>query len=467
MRKTLIAGIGCLFLAGGAYLVYQRSGPKPEPPVELSQLDPLLQEAIRKELSTAASDRRSPLAWLRVGLLYEANALFGDAARCYTRLLERWPEDGRALYQLACVQERSGDLVLAKGTMEEATKAAPEYYGAWSRLALWALDLGELALAEKAVGEAKRLNPEDVTQELLSVQLLLAQLEGKKALALCEAEGFLERGGEYVYHLLSQARRQTGDLIGAEEAHRRGAGSRLRFSDPWTEEMMRFQTGYAAMERIAGRHIKAGRFARARELLERVTAFDDGEPRSLNMLAVCWIEEGDYARALSLLEQVFAIDPSHHDGSLNFARCILASGTESGERLDGAIERVEAAMEKRPNEAFGWQLLASLAEKRGEQGKLLSSLDRLVALQPDATLARLKAAYAALKLERFDDALARFEALEAEKQEESEVLFGKLTTLVLAGRKPEAEKALAALEHHKGLDEARLAKLSLAVASMP
>ena len=459
MNRGSLALLAVVVLSGWVYLFYQRTGPVPDPPAELASLDALLVEAIEEELANVGANRRSLEAWRRVGLTYEANALFADAERCYERTLELWPEDGRTYYQLACVRERSGDLERAVEAMRRACELAPDYGGAWSRLAAWNLDLGEIEPAERALERARELLGEDDVVRLLEVRLALARRDAEGALALLGREGVLSGDDGYAYHLLSVARRQTGDLEGAEEAHAKGQGSRLAFSDPWSLEMMGMQRGYAAMRRTAARHVQTGRYESAWGLLEQVLENDPNDVRSLNMQAVCAMEMGDNARALELLERVFALEPEHHDGSLNYTKALLRSGTKKEEYVVQAERRLTTALAKRPTDVSGWRLLITLEEHRGRPDLALAALDRLLELEPQATDVRLKGAYLSLTLQRFDDALTRFRDLQERSPDLGEAWLGEATVLVYAGRKAEATELLEKLVGRAGIDAARIAKL--------
>ncbi|MAB80467.1 MAG: hypothetical protein CMJ89_14030 [Planctomycetes bacterium] len=466
-RSILVVAALLLSAGGGGYLAYQRAGPMPKPPADIETLDPLLRRRIEQELVRVGNRRRSTPAWRRLGMVYEANALYGDAARCYEHILSERPNDGESLHRLARVQERMGDLSRARSTMERSALAEPGYAASWCRLALWSLDLGEHEAGAAALEKARALTPDDPTIHFIDVRLALARRSPDTAISLLERGGLLEGAqAPYGFHLLSNARRQAGDIEGAAAAHAKGDGSRLRFSDPWTQEMQRWQTGYAAMRRSAGRHVLAGRFAVAQQLLEQVLAEDPLDVRSLNMLAVCRIEQGDPGAAMEILTRLLAIDPVHHDGALNFVRALLRHGSADGEVSRAAFERLQRALELRPSESMGWRLMASLEEALGRPDESLEAMERAMALEPAATDIRLKAGYTELKKGAFDDALERFRGLKETHPELTEAWFGEVATLVYAGRASAARTALEELSQRSDADPERLAQLASAVAGL-
>jgi len=464
MNRFMVRGLLVVGVLWGGYFLYQRTGPVPATPAGLERLDSLLREAIEAELAHVRGLRRSREAWLRVARMYEANALFVEAIRCYERILERWPDEARAAYHLGCSLEREGDLVRAREAMETAVALDPDYPGAWDRLASWSLDLGELDRAAEALELRRALASDDPTLGYLEVRLALGRRDHARALALIEER---ELSSEpYGQHLLALALRQAGDLRAAEKAHALGKGTRLRFSDPWTMEMMGLQRGYAAMGRTAGRMLQSGHHEKAIPLLEKVVAYDPEDARSLNMLGVGYMEQGDLARALELFERVLAVDPRHHDGSINYARTVVSLGTARAELLGRAEERLQAALERRPSEPAGWRAMASLEERGGRIETAIEALDRVAQLEPAATDVRLKAAYLLVGQGRHDESLERFRALAGEAPELLEARMGELTALVLAERKEEARRVLEELRG-ESVDPARMAKLKASIERLP
>jgi tetratricopeptide (TPR) repeat protein len=89
----------------------------------------------------------------------------------------------------------------------------------------------------------------------------------------------------------------------------------------------------------------------------------------------------------------------------------------------------------------------------------LAALERAIALEPNAPELRLRAGYKALELQRFDDALARFLALQREPAAPTEAWFGEVTTRLRLGDVSGARAALQRLSERADADPVRLALL--------
>ena len=443
------------------------TGPVPVPPVDFETLDPLVRQLITKELARIKRWRRFGDAWQRMGMVYEANGLLGDAALCYEHALTLEPGDARALHRLACVQERFGDLSLAADTMSLAAQADASYAPSWWRLALWKLDLGDLDGASAALDHASELSPDDPAVHFGMVRLQLARRSADEAIATLQRKGLLEGpDAAYAYHLLAIARRLQGDLEGVEIAQASAEGRKLQFSDPWGREMRRWSTGYATMRLKAGRDVQAGRYAEAERVLEEVLAYDASDVRSLNMLAVCRLQQGDGQGALALLEQLFLLEPGHYGGTINYVRALLRERAVEPDILRDANVRLRGAIAVRPKNIDGWRVLAALEERSKRPEQMIEALDHAIALDRMATDLRLKAAYAMVKLGRFNDALERFRTLQEEHPDLTEAWFGEVTSLLYAQRAEDAHRALEQLSRRPDADPQRLSKLRQTVGSM-
>lgn len=449
-------------LAGVGLFLYARSGPVPVLPADLAALDPLVRRRIEEEVGNVSRRRRSSDAWLRLGMVYEANGLFGDAARCYEQVLVASPAHAKALYRLASAEERLGDLARAAETMTRAAEADPTHAASWWRLAWWRIELGELEPAASALARAEALAPADPAVRLAQVRLRIARGLPGEAIALLEDQGLL-RGEQasHAQHLLAMALRRQGDLEGAAEAQARSDGRKLSFSDAWDLEMQQQVTGHAALLLRAGRDVQVGRYAEAQRALEEVVAARAApDAGTLNMLAVCRLELGDAAGALVLLRRVLTREPDHRDGAINLVRALLRQGTKEPGVLTEAQERLLRVVAGRPDDGGAWRALAALAEARGQPAEALVALDRAGELDPAATDVRLKAAYVALQLRRFEQALARFQDLQERTPELTEAWFGTVATLIHAERTDEARAALERLAQRPDADPRRLAQLS-------
>lgn len=467
MTRRLIIGLAIVIVLGAAaYFMYNRTGMVPIRPAEFSELDPLVQQRLDDEIARANWRRHSPAAWLRLGMMFEANGLLGNAAGCYEHALSLRPDDARALHRLACVHERFGDLDRAVGLMERSAEHDPSNLGTWWRLLWWRTDLGDHDGAVEAYTAASAINATSPAVQLGAVRLDLAQHQPSRAIARLEDANLLEgTHAPFAHHLLAVARRQQGDRDAAGAAHAHSDGTRPRFSDPWTDEMQAMQTGYAAMRLVAGADVRAGRYADAERNLKTIIDHDPNDIRSLNMLAVCRIKRGDPAGAIPILRDALKLQPAHFGTAVNFARAVLDLPKDSvtPELRNEAFERLLDVTEARPDDANGWRMLAALAEARATVQPMIAALDRVAVLEPHASDVRLKAAYATLRLGHTNSALQRFRGIQHDFPDETEAWFGIVTTFAHAQRIADARAALEELARRPDADPQRLAQLRAAI----
>ena len=450
--------------AAALLLLATACGPSVEPPTRplaWAQLDPLVRELVDDGIRIVENALASPEAWYQLGMIEEANGLYGEAQTSYERVLALRPDDARALHRLAAVQERTGDLALAADTMARAADAAPDFPASWWRLAWWSLDLGRIDEAESALARARALAPDDVAVRLGAVRVALARRDAAAARAAL-AQGDLLRGeaAGYALHLSSAALRMQGDLAAAAAAAARADAASLALADPWSAEMERFRTGYAAMSVQAGRDVRARRFGRAEPLLREILKNAPDDPRATNLLAVCRLEQGAPDEAAALLEELLRDAPDETMAAVNLARALERSPTATPEALAAADQHLRRAIEARPDDCGMWRVLAELALRRGRPAEALAALDRASALDPRALDVRVYAGYAALTAGDAVGALERFRALRADAPELAEARFGEAAALIAAGEEEDARRALDALA---GEDPARVARLRQAL----
>jgi Flp pilus assembly protein TadD len=81
-----------------------------------------------------------------------------EAGRCFTKVLARQPQSGRALLGAGQVQMLRGDLDAARGTLERAVAIMPGHIGSWHALAWCQLLVGDLPSAQSSYEKALALD---------------------------------------------------------------------------------------------------------------------------------------------------------------------------------------------------------------------------------------------------------------------------------------------------------------------
>ena len=148
-----LAGIGL-----GAYLAWPRTDLGPVVPSDLSRLDPELVALIRQQAEQVRANPRNAAAHGRLGLVYEANAMFSQARTCFAnaaKLAERAPLWN---YHLAIALRQTGDFDGSLELLGTLAEQHPKFAALQHRLGDALFESGRLEEAETAFQKAVQLN---------------------------------------------------------------------------------------------------------------------------------------------------------------------------------------------------------------------------------------------------------------------------------------------------------------------
>jgi tetratricopeptide (TPR) repeat protein len=150
-------------LAGIGFFVMQSAKPKDEQSAApMQQQQPQQQsDAQVRELEAAVQRNPSDLnARNDLAKAYLDRENMDGVVEQTQYVLQRSPEDARALTYEALVRIANNQPDVAKAMLERATKAAPDLIDAWVGLAWVEAQSGRMAEAEAAIGEAKKRRPD-------------------------------------------------------------------------------------------------------------------------------------------------------------------------------------------------------------------------------------------------------------------------------------------------------------------
>ena len=459
VRARLHLVLSGLFLAcivvGLWWMVRGHLGPAPPEPDDLETLDPLVREVVEQGVEAVSANRHRTDLWRRLGMVYEANAIYGPAASCYERVLDRDESDAAARYRLAMTRHRVGDLDAAIDQMLLAVSVAPEHApGRW-RLGTWLLDVGRVDEAEHHLERAVELDPDDHAAWIGVVRVRLRQQRNEQAVAIIESRRLADGPyGPYAQTLLATAWRQQGDL-------ERAAAVSLaapEFRDRSTDEMFRFRTGLHVVRQAAAASLGSGRPEAALPLARQLVDHDPQDIDGLNMLAACHQELGEIERALGVLERALAVAPDDYRTNLNRATLELLRAPTNAQ-LGPALEYAERAAAARPDSGRALYVRGRLLERLGRRAQAIEvykSAYTLDAREPDPMLRAGR-----LELERGLPAEARgtFTTLLADHVDQPEALLGLVEAALALGDETRALAILDALAARTDIPAARMAAL--------
>jgi len=250
-----------------------------------------------------------------------------QAASIAEAILERAPQDPRALLILGSAQRRSGDLRRAKATLSPLAKAYPRAANTHYELGLTLAGLGEAAAAATALEHATTLNRD-----------------------LAEA-----------WRALGELRFKAGETAAADAAfaqHRRAI-----VTEPALKP--------AAQALFEGRTLEAE--AMLREHLTR----NIGDATATRMLAEVYMLQARYPDAETLFARTLELAPGHDGARFSFADALFRQ-----QKAPEAIAQVERLLVQAPHDPAYLNLLAACLSLIGEDERVIGIYEALLADYP-------------------------------------------------------------------------------------
>lgn len=196
----------------------------------------------------------------------------------------------------------------------------------------------------------------------------------------------------HYYYELAEANFKAGDL---EEAFK------------WWEETLRRKPDFLPALRNYGKELaKAGRPDRGIEVLRRVLAVREGDPRALYDMALAYFLKGDSAQGMDALRGAISADPENSQAHNLLATQLYATGDVLGAELE-----FRNAIRWEPRHAVANANLAALLAEQGQLDQSEFYFERAVAFDPDYGKGLLDyGIFLADRRQRFDEAITYLRA---------------------------------------------------------
>jgi tetratricopeptide (TPR) repeat protein len=318
-----LATIALIAIVGGAaFAVFRTVHAKAPMPPSLAHLGPLapeIEDIVRQALDSVAQNPRDGSRWGRLGMVFEANGLTGAARDAYATAGTIQRSEAKWSYHLAAVDARLGRIDDAVRDVRRAIDLNPTYAPAFSHLGLWLLDQNQTEGAERAFNRATEIDGSDRGGWIGLARVYLQRHENARAAGLLErlvASGSRER---YILQLLGTAYRRLGRFDEARSALEVGAKGEPQWIDPWTDEMLAFRRGYAALLKNATAFVVAGQFAQAIGILEQLRREKPDDLVLIAHLGQVYVAAGRESDGVPLLEQVIAREPDRFEAYVDLA----------------------------------------------------------------------------------------------------------------------------------------------------
>ena len=394
-----------MLLAGAAAFRALRASPLAPPALaDLGPLAPEIADIVRQARESVAQDPRDGARWGRFGMVCEANGLMGAARTAYANAAAMQPSEAKWPFHLAAVESRLGRTDDAVRDMRRVIDLNPQYAAAYWRLGLWLLDENRTTEAERAFGRATEIDPSDRAGWIGLARVYLQRDENERAAGLLERLVASAPAEGYTLQLLGTAYRQLGRTEQAVSASQVGAKNAPQWSDPWTDEMLAFRRGYAALLKDATAYIVDGRFPQAIGILETLGREKPDDLVLMAHLGQVYVAAGRDADGVSLLEAVVAREPDRFE-----ARVDLATGYMHLGNLAKARAEADRAVALNGSYAPGHETLGLIEWRSGDTRGAIAEFDRSVELDPRNARALVWKAMAQTNVGRAADALATFE----------------------------------------------------------
>ena len=398
--------IAAAVVAGGSLAIFKMTGARsPQPPelAALGTLAPEIQDIVRQARESVVQNPRDGLRWGRFGMVCEANGLPGAARDGYAAATTIQGSEPKWWFHLAAVEARLGTMDEAVRDMRRAIELNPVYAPANWRLGLWLLDQNQTEGAERAFGRATEIDPSDRAGWVGLARVYLQRNEAARAAGLLERLVASGAGDSYTLQLLGTAYRRLGRANEAASALETGARGEAQWSDPWTDEMLAFRRGYAALLRDATAYIVAGQFPAAIRILEQLRLEKPNDLVLMAHLGQVYVAAGRDGDGVPLLEHVIAGEPDRFEAYVDLATGYMHQGD-----LVKARAAVERAVSLNPSYGPARETLGLILWRGGDSRGAIAAFDAAVERDPRNARAMVWQAMVYTNLDRTSDAVAAF-----------------------------------------------------------
>lgn len=354
--------------------------------VDPATLDSAVRELMADRLQRTLDRPADPEAWAAVADGWLAHARYDLAVDPANRAVELSPESARRRLLLAVAFEGNGEIeaALDQGLLSRA-RAPQEAFLAW-RCAAWALDLGDLELAERLARKAIELDPEDVRGRHVLAMVLLAGGDELQAEAITEEIIRSNPSDRAARYLRGRALRSLGREEEAVAQLLVAGPARPVFIDPWTLEVRRDRVDLTQRLEDVLNLAARGRAEEARALLATLEArYGTGRQVLFGRVAMRAML-GDHAGVIESADVVIAVDDDWAPPRLRagLAAITLAQRGE-GDRealLQRASDEGRRCIELTPGDPESHELLGRADAARGDWVAALAAFRRCLEIDP-------------------------------------------------------------------------------------
>jgi tetratricopeptide (TPR) repeat protein len=370
----------------------------------LGPLAPEVADIVRQAREGVMENPSEAIRWGRFGMVCEANGLPNAARTAYATAVSLQDSDAKWWYRLAAVDARLGRIDEAVTEMQRSIERNGAFAPSYWRLGLWLLDRNETDAAERAFNHATEIDATDRAGWIGLARVYLQRRENARAAGMLERLVGAGTADRYALELLGTAYRRLGRVDEAQPALQVGATAEAQWSDPWTDEMLTYRRGRAALLKDATALIVAGQFDPAIRILEQLHGENPDDVVLNAHLGQVYVAAGRDEDGVPLLERVVAKQPDRFEAFVDLATGYMHEGD-----LVKARAAVERALVLNRSYAPAYETLGLVLWRSGDARAAVAAFDRAARLDPRNSRALVWIGMVDTNTGRTGDALAAFE----------------------------------------------------------
>jgi len=411
----------------------------PPLPENLASFDARVVERIEGARARVLAEPTSGVRWAELGMVFGSERLKSLAVTCYREAERLEPRQPKWPYREAITLAQLGDMAGARVAMGRSLAIEDEYAPSHARLGNYALELGELDVAEASFREATRLDSSYPGGWVGLARVALQHDRTAEAIELARRLVEKDPADRTFTQLLTLARRQAGEALEAEPDSALASEDVPVWNDPWELEARSFRES-PVMLRI-GRLVEARQWPEALALIdgERLKGATR-EDTALNRAAA--LEGlGRSEEALVELDALLALEADNTSALLQKARIL-----DDAERVPEALALLERVTALQPSHAGAFAALGGKLHALGAHEPAAKALEQAVRLGESDYDLRFRLGSSWIVLKRWEEARTLFRTLTAERPADGDAWLQLAVCELRTGDLAAAEQA-----HRRGV----------------
>jgi tetratricopeptide (TPR) repeat protein len=323
------------------------------------------------------------------GISYIYLGFYDQARKEFQNILEVNPENASALFYLASIEERIGNLEEAERIFKRLLTISPNYLDVHNHLGVIYHKKGKLDLALKEFELA--LDQAEYSEVYYNLSVVY-RLKGHPDKAVKAAQMAIDLDPGY-----ADAINQLGQL-----AFDHGAlGEALEYF----QQALRIEPKHLeASNNLGVLYHRQGLGDEAIKAFEKVLSIDPNSAEAYNNLGSIYLTRGLYDQAEGAFKQAIRLKPDYLEGIINLGTALFHKGDYTN-----AIDYYQQAIELEPENQEGWKHLGLLFLAQGEYEKAYTALENALKKGQKSAELYFNIGQASFGLQRFEEALSFWE----------------------------------------------------------